>query len=117
MVLTVLGVVQGYVHVQVVEVEEFGIREHRQLFIEIERFLLLLLLLDRLFKRRRNRIEILEELREVGRSSPIVSGHLDELTTRRGLFPWVQSILVGISYLIGLTLQVEMLTETLVDDC
>lgn len=58
-----------------VEVEELGVSEQGEFGVDVER-VLLLLLLHSLVIRRRNRVQRIEVLREVGRSSPIVAGHL-----------------------------------------
>lgn len=67
---------------ELVKVEEFGISEESQLFIEVDSVLLLLLLLQSPVVRRGNSVQIIEVLGEVRRAAPTVVGHDEDQSTR-----------------------------------
>lgn len=60
---------------KVIEIEEFGVGEERKFGIEVERVLLLLLLLHGLIIGRGDRVQILEVLGEVGGATAVEFGH------------------------------------------
>ena len=60
---------------KLVEIEELGVGEKRQFGIEVERILLLLLLLHSLVIRRGDRVQVIEVLGEVGGATAVVFGH------------------------------------------
>lgn len=89
--LLVLGGVVGEGHAQVAElakVQELGIREERQLGIEIER----LILLDGLVVRGRDGVQILQVLGEVGPSAPIEARHSENLSIEYRVFEFAEKL-------------------------
>lgn len=61
---------------ELVEVKELGVGEQSEFSVEVVRGLLLLLL-QSLVVRRRNRVQIIDVLGEVGGTTPVVVGHIE----------------------------------------
>lgn len=89
--LLVFRGVVGEGHVQVAElakVKELSVGEERQLGIEIER----LILLDGLLVRGRDGVQILQVLREVGPSTPIVARHGENLSIEYRVLEFAEKV-------------------------